>query len=167
MKTCCFIGHRNAKETPSLLEDLSNAVIDLIQNKEVTTFLFGSKSMFDDLCLKVVTDIKKEYPQIKLVYYRSMYAEISEGYKDYLLELYDDTLIPKGVERAGKASYLERNQNMIDSSDYCIFYYDKDYLPPLRKQTKRAISTYQPKSGTRLAYEHAEKKKKQIINLYK
>ena len=43
MKTCCFIGHRNAKETPTLLEDLSNAVIDLIQNKEVTTFLFGSK----------------------------------------------------------------------------------------------------------------------------
>ena len=165
-KSCCFIGHRNAQETPKLLKALRDTVLDLIKNKGVETFIFGSKSRFDDLCLDIVNQIKNEHGQIKLIYFRSQYKYIDQSYRDYLLKSYDDTLIPERVENAGRASYLERNQAMIDQSDICVFFYDKDYQPPLRKYNKRAMSTYQPKSGTRLAYEYAKRKKKEIINLY-
>ena len=67
---------------------------------------------------------------------------------------------------SGRASYVERNQAMIDKSDYCIFYYNEDYLPPRRKYSKRCITDYQPKSGTALAYHYAEQNKKIIKNFY-
>lgn len=66
---------------------------------------------------------------------------------------------------SGKASYVERNQAMINDSDYCIFYYDKNYQPGMRKYSKRSIGYYQPKSGTALAYAYARQKKKIIINV--
>ena len=74
------------------------------------------------------------------------------------------------VYSAGKASYVERNQAMIDVSDFCIFYYNEEYQPPRRKRTNRDLSTYQPKSGTRLAYEYAVQKSKKadkvVINMF-
>ena len=66
---------------------------------------------------------------------------------------------------AGKASYIERNQAMINNSDYCIFYYNENYMPPLRKHSKRSVCTYQPKTGTALAYDYAKQKKNVIINV--
>ncbi len=167
MKTCSFFGHRNTKETPELSSELRKVVIQLIEEKGVTTFLFGSASKFDELCLKIVTEIKKEYPEIQRVYVRSAFPNISERYKDYLLESYDDTLMPSRVENAGKASYVERNEEMINASEYCVFYYNEEYKPPMRKQSKRSITSYQPNSGTKLAYDYAKQKKKEIINLYR
>ena len=61
---------------------------------------------------------------------------------------------------------MERNEEMIKASDFCVFYYDEEYKPPLRKQSKNALFPYQPKSGTMLAYQYAKQKKKEIINLY-
>ena len=166
MKTCSFFGHRNTKATPALCERLKNTIIRLINEEGVTRFLFGSASRFDELCLKTVTELKEEYPEIKRVYMRSCYPYLRESYKEYLLELYDDTLMPERVENAGKASYVERNEEMIKASDFCVFYYNEEYKPPLRKQSKNALFPYQPKSGTMLAYQYAKQKKKEIINLY-
>ena len=81
----------------------------LIVEKGVDIFLFGSRSKFDDLCLLVVTELKKKYTHIKRVYVRSRYPYVNKLYKDYLLESYDDTIFPNRVEKAVKASYLERN----------------------------------------------------------
>jgi len=166
MKTCSFFGHRNTESTPTLCENLKNVVVRLIKEQKVKKFLFGSKSKFNSLCLDIVTEIKVEYPDIKLVYVRSAFPYISDSYRDYLLESYDDTLIPERVINAGRASYVERNQEMIDASDFCIFYYDENYKPPLRKEYKGALTLRQPKSGTARAYEYAKRKEKEIINLY-
>ncbi len=37
-------------------------LIDLIENHSVQIFLFGSKSEFNSLCLKIVSELKREYP---------------------------------------------------------------------------------------------------------
>ncbi|MBO5889380.1 MAG: hypothetical protein J6Q58_04500 [Clostridia bacterium] len=167
MKSCSFIGHRNTKETPKLLAELKKIVIRLITEENVKIFLFGSKSKFDDLCHSVLVDLQEKYCDIKLIYVRSHFPYINESYKDYLLQYYDDTIMPTKVINAGKASYVERNQEIIDASDFCIFYYNLKYKPKLRKQSKTSIIYYQPNSGTKLAYEYAKQKKKPIINLYK
>ena len=62
--------------------------------------------------------------------------------------------------------YVERNQAMIDNSDYCIFYYNENYKPKPRKQSKQDINYYQLKSGTALTYKYAKQKKKKIINIF-
>ena len=50
--TCCFIGHREIKETKELISKLFETVEKLILEENVDTFLFGSKSYFNNLCLK-------------------------------------------------------------------------------------------------------------------
>ena len=171
MKACSFFGHRDTEQTEELKQKVREIVERLIVEEGVDTFLFGSRSNFDELCHIVVTELKEKYPNIKRVYVRSQYSYLDKQYKDYLLKFYDDTTMPPRVEKAGRASYVERNQEMIDASDFCVFYYNSSYLPQKRKVTKRDISTYQPKSGTRLAWGYAAQKKHggkdiTIINFY-
>ncbi|MBE5730415.1 MAG: hypothetical protein E7350_00495 [Clostridiales bacterium] len=66
---------------------------------------------------------------------------------------------------SGRAGYVERNQAMINDSDYCVFYYNQNYQPEMRKHSKRSINYYQPKSGTSLAYTYAKQKRKIVINM--
>ena len=75
------------------------------------------------------------------------------------------------IKKSDRIAYVERNQEMINASDFCVFYYNPSYLPPKRKYSKRDISEYQPKSGTRLAWGYAAQKKHggkdiTIINFY-
>ena len=153
-------------ETPQLIELVRKTVLQLIEERDVRTFLFGSASGFDSLCLKVVMGIKAEHPEIKLIYVRSHFSHIDKRYRDYLLESYDETFMPPGIERAGRASYAERNQAMITASDFCVFYYNEDYNPPVKGKESGGWQKPRGKSGTRLAYEYARQKGKESINLY-
>lgn len=151
--TCCFIGHREINETEELKSKLVEIIEKLIVDENIDTFLFGSKSRFDDLCYELVTQIKEKYPHIKRVYVRSMYPYIEDDYEAFLLEDFEDTYFPEKIAGAGKASYVERNYEMIDKSRFCIFYYDEQIAPTTRK------------SGTKVAFNYAVKKGKQIINM--
>ena len=152
---CCFFGHRHINETEELRARVALEIENLIVNKRVDTFLFGSKSQFDALCLELVTQIKGKYPHIKRIYVRAEYPHISEQYKSYLLESYDDTYYPEKILNSGRAAYVERNYEMVDNSDYCIVYYDEQFAPTNRK------------SGTKIALDYAKKYKRQIINVIK
>ena len=72
-KSWCFFGHRKIDETEELKNKLYEIIENLIVNEKVDTFLFGSKSQFDDLCLKVVTEMKEKHPHIKRIYVRSAF----------------------------------------------------------------------------------------------
>ena len=62
---------------------------------------------------------------------------------------------------------MERNREMIDKSEFCVVYFDENYTPPRRKNSKRDVCDYQPKSGTKIAYEYAVRKKVKIVNVFK
>ena len=166
-KKVCFIGHRKITVNDELKKELTDYIEFLIQNNNVQVFLFGSRSAFDDLCYEIVSTLKEKYPSINRVYVRSSYEFIDESYKKYLLEGYEETTYPKECVNSGKISYVRRNQAMIDQSDFCIFYYNENYLPPERKWARRDLFAYQPKSGTAIAYKYANQKKKDIKNFYK
>ena len=151
--TACFIGHRTIDETEELKLKLIKIIEKLIVDENVDTFLFGSKSRFDSLCLELVTDLKEKYPHIKRIYVRAEYPHISEHYKNYLFESYEDTYYPEKIMNSGRAAYVERNYEMIDNSRYCIVYYDEQSVPTTRK------------SGTKIALDYAIKKCKNIIRL--
>ena len=53
-KVCCFIGHRKIEKNIEFAQRVENVINDLIENKRVNTFLFGSRSEFDDLCHSIV-----------------------------------------------------------------------------------------------------------------
>ena len=149
--TCCIFGHRTINETVELRERITQTIERLITEKGVDTFLFGSKSRFDGLCLEIVTKLKEKYPHVKRIYVRAEFPFINDDYKAYLLKLYDDTYYPESIMGAGRASYVERNFEMINNSKYCIVYCNESYAPATRK------------SGTKIALGYALKKGREII----
>ena len=151
--TACFIGHRKTNETEDLKIRLWDLIEDLILNQNVTTFLFGSKSAFNSLCEKTLIKAKEKYPHIKRVYVRAEFPYIDEEYKEYLLQFCDDTYFPEKLVNAQKSAYVQRNYEMIDKSDFCVFYFSEKESPTTRK------------SGTKVALDYAIKKHKKIFNL--
>ena len=151
--TACFFGHRKINETEELKSKLIEIIEQLIVDEKVDTFLFGSKSRFNSLCLELVSEIKEKYPHIKRIYVRAEYPDINEHYTNYLLESYEDTYYPEHIRSSGRAAYVERNYEMINKSKFCIVYYNKPNAPTTRK------------SGTKIALDYAIKKGKQITVL--
>ena len=178
-KACSFFGHRNFKITEEYKQKLMKIIEDLIVNHNVLTFLFGSRSNFNQLCHFIVTQLKEKYPHIKRVSYpcrnetcileseRKKWEEIYSHFEKCEVKLLgvEEEVEFKFKHTAGVSSYVQRNQAIIDASDYCVFYYDESYQPELRKRSKNSLNFYQPKSGTRLAYNYAMRKKKILINI--
>lgn len=166
------------------VEQLKMRIIDTVLaliTDGANTFLFGSRSEFDTLCWNVVTELQAKYPNIKRVSYNTPHeSAITSIEERQRLELISSKLVGSEVHlkdyenavdslkssRATKDVYIMRNQEMIDNSDVCVFYYNKDYLPPRRKQSKRHVLDYQPQSGTAVAFAYAKRKGKTIINLF-
>ncbi len=163
--TCCFFGHRKIEDTEDLRTKICETVERLIVDENIDTFLFGSKSQFDSLCHELVTKCKEKHPHIKRVFVRAEYPFIDENYRAFLLEDYEDTYFPEHIINAGKASYVERNCEMIDKSSICVVYYNPDYAPVRRRTSRKDLTDYQTKSGTKIAYDYAIRKNKKIINL--
>lgn len=175
LKSCAFIGHRKIPLTEALKNEIYEQVENLIKNLNVTNFLFGTCSDFNTLCYHIVSDLKKYYPYIQKIVYtcKSETFKIQDNLDKNRAPspLNHDFYFDKEVHfktkwTAGKASYIERNQAMIDDSDYCIFYYDNSYIPSLKKLTKHSVILKQSTSGTKIAFLYAYKKHKIIINTY-
>lgn len=161
-KTCCFIGHRVINVTDELTAELTAVIEQLIANG-VTTFNFGSHSQFDNLCYDIVSQQRKQCPHIQRVHYCIAYENYTNaGCND----LYEQEIDCVAALNAAKNAYIVRNQAMIDHSDICVFYYNQNYLPPQRKNSKRDLTAYQPRSGTARAWQYAQSKNKNIINLW-
>lgn len=181
-KSCCFIGHRTITITDELYNRLSSIIEGLICTDHVTCFLFGSRSQFNDLCFDIVTALKNKYPQIKRIAYntRSECAILDENrlaneaiLSKYLridthIQGFEESITSDAMYVSGKASYIERNQIMIDASDYCIFYYDSNYAPQLKRISNKGITGVwtSGNSGTKLAYKYAMQKHKVVINVF-
>ena len=188
-KACCFIGHRKIPDDANIETKVREIVERLILEENVKIFNFGSRSAFDDLCHEIVTELKEKYSDIERRAYTCRSESCTlESEREYWEEIYshfekrevhllgvESEVEHKTKYTSGRASYVERNYAMIDDSDYCIFYYNEEYQPQRRKESRRSIGTYQPNSGTKVAYEHAMQKSrvgektgktKTIINVY-
>jgi len=180
-KRCCFIGHRTLEVTDELISRLKQEIEILILSG-VTHFLFGTRSEFNSLCHKIVSDLKQSYPQIVRIAYTTFHECVVlqnevEKYermmtrfwkRDVHLEGYEEEITSEALRKSGRATYVERNQTMIDDSDFCIFYYDENYRPQRRelshKYLNKVLSSAQ--SGTALAFRYALSKNKRIINVF-
>ncbi len=177
-KTVCFIGHRTVDNAEQVKTKLFDILTTLILNG-ADTFIFGSRSDFDTLCWEIVTALQEQFPYLKRISYNAPHEtaftskEERENCEKFFSQMtkrevhyadYEESVRSKKSLNANKNAYIMRNQEMIDNSDVCVFYYNKYYLPPKRQATNRFLPDYQPKSGTAIAYAYAvQKKKKSII----
>lgn len=147
-----FLGHRKI-ENREKIRSITTAVIAKLIAQGADTFLFGSRSEFDSLCHEIVSEFKRNNPQLQRVYVRAEYEFINDDYTSYLLEQFESTFFPKEVSNAGKAAYIKRNQVMIDLCDLAVVYYDEN------------VSPANSQSGTARAVQYLLKRKKRFINI--
>lgn len=127
MKTCFFIGHRDARE--SIYNRMLAAVERHISEYGVTDFVVGKYGNFDRLAARAVIEAKRHHADVTLTllmpYYRIDADPLPDGF--------DGSLFPEGLETVPKlAAILRANQYMIHHCDYLIAY-DADRIGNTRK----------------------------------
>ncbi len=174
-KRCAIIGHRDCVPTEELYGRVRDVARKLIEECDVTRFLFGSKSGFNDLCHNVVTELKTKFPFLERVKYtcasegcilENDRAGMEEAYaittgKQIKFLGFEGEVEHKSKYVAGVASYIERNYAMIDDADFVVFYYDEASI-----MNVGSVKYGSYKSGTKIAFDYARRKKKKIINLF-
>lgn len=160
MKACSFFGHRDTPKTEELKEKVRETVERLIVEEGVDTFLFGSRSSFDELCHIVVTELQKKYSHIRRVAYLCKHEtaclvgagmDLERQIKDIIgrdvrVREFEEINKSDRVNSAGRAAYVERNQLMIDHSKIIIIH-QKFFL----------------QGGTKIACKYAQQKAREII----
>lgn len=118
MKSCFFIGHREASE--EIFPCLMQAVEYHITTYGVTEFIVGNYGGFDRMAAKAVLAAKKLHPEITL----SMLLAYHPAERPVtLLCGFDNTFYPPNMEKTPRRFAITRaNHYMVDHVDYLIAY---------------------------------------------
>ena len=118
MKSCFFIGHRDAPE--SVLSSLTIAVERLIVEENVGHFYVGQYGSFDRMAALAVKQLKEKHPTITL------YLVLPYHPAERPIEIppgFDNTYYPPGMEKVPrKLAIVRANRYMVDHVDYLIAY---------------------------------------------
>ena len=150
-KICSFFGHREIEVTKELIKELKYKIEDLVVNENVVIFYFGGFGMFDELCWKVVTELKLNHHYIKRIFCLSdpRHLRVNKRPRNLRNEDYEDFIyLDLDFDWWYQRIYY-RNVEMIKQSDFVIFYV---------KNTSN--------SGAYKAYQYAVRKKKNIVNMF-
>ena len=117
-KVCSFFGHRDAHAAAdSLIESHVRQLID----QGVMSFWCGGYGKFDARCAHIVHGLKKDYPEIELIFV----MPYLKGHSVINPKIYDGTLYPEGLESVPQRfAIVHRNRWMVKNSDTIIAWVD-------------------------------------------
>ena len=138
MKSCFFIGHREADER--LLPTLTAAIDRMIAEELVSLFYIGGYGGFDRIAATAVKRMKLQHPEITLMLvlpYHPAERPIETPYG------FDGTYYPEGLEKVPRRYAIVRaNEIMVKQSDWLISYVRHG------ASNSRRILEYAQKQGT-------------------
>ena len=138
MKSCFFIGHREADER--LRPILTAAIERLITEEQVSFFYVGGYGGFDRIAATAVKRMKLQHPEIILMLvlpYHPGERSIETPYG------FDGTYYPEGLEKVPRRYAIVRaNEIMARQSDWLISYVRHG------ASNSRRILEYAQKQGT-------------------
>ena len=143
MKSCFFIGHREASD--ELLPALKNAIEQHIEECGVTEFIVGGYGGFDRLVTVALIAAKKMHPEITLLRLTPYHPAERQV---ILPKKFDGIYYPEGMERVPRRlAIIKANQSTINCADYLIAY------------------VQHPGSNAHDLIEYAEKREVRITNI--
>ena len=118
MKSCFFIGHREADER--LLPRLESEIGRLIQEENVRDFYVGGYGGFDRISAAAVKRVKQKHPDTTLMLVLPYHpAERAVPTPDG----FDGTYYPDGLENTPRRYAIVRtNKIMVDTCDWLVCY---------------------------------------------
>ena len=151
-KTCCFTGHRTMSDQEKQIAAvrLRQVIAELVK-EGVVYYGAGGALGFDTLAAQTVLEMKKEYPQLRLILVLPC-EDQTRGWRSEDIAVYEDI-----KRRSDKVVYVSReytsdcmhrrNRHLVDHSGTCICYL-----------TRRS-------GGTAYTVDYARRKGLCIINL--
>ena len=126
-KTCCFTGHRNLSSGEKLTAAVRlRRVIEEQIKAGIVFYGAGGARGFDTLAAQTVLDMKKEYPQLRLILVLPCENQ-TRGWHSEDIAVYEDIKC-----RSDKVVYVSweytpdcmhrRNRHLVDHSGTCICY---------------------------------------------
>ena len=126
-KTCCFTGHRSLSDEEKLEVAVRLRKIIADQIKDGVVFYGAGGALgFDTLAALTVLDMKKEYPQLRLILVLPCENQ-TRGWRSEDIAVYEDI-----KRRSDKVVYVSReytpdcmhrrNRHLVDHSGTCICY---------------------------------------------
>lgn len=151
-KTCCFTGHRSLSHEGKLKVAVRLREIIAEQIKAGVVFYGAGGALgFDTLAAQTVLEMKKEYPQLRLILVLPC-EDQTRGWRSEDIAVYEDI-----KRRSDKVVYVSReytpdcmhrrNRHLVDHSGTCICY--------LNRST----------GGTAYTVDYARKKGLHVINI--
>ena len=124
-KTCCFTGHRSLSHEEKLKVAVRlRKIIEKQIKAGVVFYGAGGALGFDTLAAQVVLDMKKEYPQLRLILVLPCEDQTRE-WRSEDIAVYEDIM-----RRSDKVVYVsreytpdcihKRNRHLVDHSGTCI-----------------------------------------------
>ena len=115
---CMLFGHSDAPA--SLNKILQKTLIELIEQKNITSFYLGNQGNFDYLARQILKSLKTKYPHIE---YFVVLAYLPKQKNEFIIEDFSDTIFPDGLEKVPpKYAISKRNKWMIDRADFAVCY---------------------------------------------
>ena len=128
IKTCAFTGHRDLDADFSA-RDLKSEIEALIK-RGAEIFYNGGAIGFDLIAAEKTLELKKEYPQIKLIVCipfpgQDKYFSLKDKKRyEKILKAADETVLMS--ENYSKGSYLLRDRYMAERADALVAYLRKE-----------------------------------------
>ena len=151
-KTCCFTGHRVMSDQEKQIAAVRlRQVIAALVKEGVVYYGAGGALGFDTLAAQTVLEMKKEYPQLRLILVLPC-EDQTRNWRSEDIEIYEDI-----KARCDKVVYVsrrytpncmyKRNRHLVDHSGTCICYLKRE------------------NGGTAYTVGYAKKKSVHVINL--
>ena len=141
-----FCGHSNCLFSDEEKEKLKQILIKEIRKNPTCSFYLGGYGDFDSLCLRTLRELKKDFPDIELLFI-TPYLDKNYSKLELAKYYYDDVIFPPIENVPRKFAILKRNEWMVDSADLVIAY----------------VKYYW--GGAAKTLEYAKRKKVPIINI--
>ena len=151
-KACCFTGHRSLSvaEKLKVAVRLRKAIKELVK-QGIVFYGVGGALGFDTLAAQTVLDMKKEYPQLRLILVLPC-EDQTRGWRSEDIAVYSDI-----KRRSDKVVYVSReytpdcmhrrNRHLVDHSGTCICYLTRN------------------SGGTAYTVDYARRKGLRVINI--
>jgi len=117
--TVTFCGHSDFSFKDSDKEKLKDLLIKLVVKFPTCKFYLGGYGNFDALCFSTLKEIKKDFPNIELIFI-TPYLNNNYGKLNLAKNQYDNIIFPPLENSLPKFAISKRNEWMVDNSDLLI-----------------------------------------------